>query len=199
MQASHGKHGLILRNKGVKIVLLSFSLTLLGLLAYSIIPDVFSESTTECTTDSSTEHSSVPCMLVVNGVQLDTYAYICNDSIGEYIEIPFLQVMAALGAEIDQSDSGTNVRIVYNNQAYLLDMDEVCLLRDDHDSDDAEYAPLNLLFPAPGAYPCVRHRVDHEVFYVNRGALLTFFSELHITIRGEMLDENSYYLNIFSR
>ncbi len=191
MQVSHGKDGIIWVNKGGGIMIFIIPFTLLGILVYSI----FQTADAEC----ATEHSSIPCALTVNGELLDTCGYICNDLTGEYIELPFLQIMAALGAEIDQSDSETHVRIVYNNRAYLLDMYDGSLLRDDHDSDDAEYAPINLFFPAPGAYPYVRHRVDNGIFFINREAILALFSELRITARTEMLDENSYYLNIFSR
>lgn len=191
MKVSRGTHGLILRNKGVEMMIYALLLTLFGILAFSILPNPH----TECTT----EHNSTPCRLVVNGIPLDTCAYICNDPTGEYIELPFLQIMAALGAEIDQSASKTHVRIVYDDQAYLLNMYDGCLLRDGNDGDDEEYAPLNLFFPAPGSVSRVRYRVNNGVFYINREATLAFFGELRITVRTEMLDENSYYLNIFSR
>lgn len=191
MKVSRGTYGLLLRSKGGIIMLYAIVFTLVGILAYSI----FSQTHAECTA----EQSSIPCALVVNGVSLDACAYICNDLIGEYIELPLLQIMAALGAEIIHSESETHVQIVYNDQTYQLDMDDGTLFRDDHDIDDDEYAPLNLFFPAPGAVSRVRYHVNNGVFYINKEATLAFFGELRITVRTEMLDEDSYYLNIFSR
>ncbi|MBQ4075329.1 MAG: hypothetical protein IJD39_09025 [Clostridia bacterium] len=130
-------------------------------------------------------------IIIVNEKRIDAKAYAWDCIHGHYVMLPFVEIMIALGAEVTQDDPASTVYIKYKDTSYTLNLDSGFLFQEEkplfleshrETSKEKKDYSANWLRSSPGSKHTVFHCIYNNSFYVNKEAVIIFFSRLKLTL-----------------